>query len=91
MRRNIEWKTRRDDGTSYEVRVSNFGGKYKFQFLETGTTAWDYKRPPSIEDLEKFCEAVRRRHPRQQVSNEELARAERMLADAQRTAVEDAR
>ena len=36
MRRDLNWKTKRDDGTSYEVRVTFFGGRFKFQFREKG-------------------------------------------------------
>ena len=82
MRRDMEWKAEHDDGTHYEVRVSCFAKNYRFQFKERGATAWDYAREPSIVDLEQLCNTVRRRRQRRQASDEDLVRAERMLAIA---------
>lgn len=82
MRRDMEWKTERDDGTRYEVRVSCFAKKYRFQFKAQDSEGWDYRREPSLADLERLCETVRRRRQRRQASDEDLARAERMLARA---------
>ena len=82
MRRDMEWKAERDDGTRYEVRVSCFAKKYRFQFMEPGAVKWDYTREPSITDLERLCDTVRRRRQRRQASDEDLTRAERLLAIA---------
>lgn len=79
MRRDMEWKAERDNGTRYEVRVSCFAKNYRFQFKERGAAGWDYAREPSIADLERLCNTVRRRRQRRQASDEDLARAERML------------
>ncbi len=51
MRRDINWTTRRDDGSKYDVRVTWFSGKFKFQFKERGAARWDYDRQPSRLDL----------------------------------------
>ncbi len=79
MRRNIEWKVKREDLTSYEVRVSFFGGKFKFQFRENTTNIWDYTRSPSREDLEKLLDAIRRRYQRRQASQHEIDEAQRLI------------
>ncbi len=82
MRRDMEWKSERDDGTRYEVRVSCFAKIYRFQFKDRNAAGWDYAREPAIADLERLCETVRRRRQRRQASDEDLARAERLLAIA---------
>lgn len=78
MRRSIEWKTKRPDGTCCEVRVSFFGGKYEFQFKEDGQERWDYSREPSSEDLENLWDAVQRRYQRRQITDKELKEARRI-------------
>lgn len=79
MRRYIEWKTKREDGSFYEVRVSYFGGKYKFQFRENKADLWDYNRVPCREDLETLVSAIERRYQRQQVGPQEVKQAKRLL------------
>lgn len=79
MRRDINWKTKREDGTWYEVRVTPFGGKFRFQFREKGASAWDYQRRPSREDVEQLVDVVARRHQRQLAKDSELAEAKQLL------------
>lgn len=79
MRRDIRWRTKREDGTFYEIRVSFFGGKFKFQYLESVSEQWDYVRAPSRDDVEKLVDALRRRYQRRQVSEREVQIAEKLL------------
>jgi hypothetical protein len=79
MRRDINWKTKRDDGTSYEVRVTWFSGTFKLQFKEKGADRWDYDRKPSREDMETFYDAIYRRYQRRECTQKELDEAQRML------------
>lgn len=81
MRRDINWKTKRDDGSAYEVRVHWFSGKFKLQFREKGTDYWDYDRPPTREDLEELLDNVNRRYRRRTATLKELEEAQRMLAN----------
>ncbi len=62
MRRDINWTTKRDDGSRYDVRITWFSGRFKFQFKERGADRWDYDRLPSPEDLETFLDAIDRRY-----------------------------
>jgi hypothetical protein len=39
MRRDINWTTKRDDGSRYDVRVTWFSGTFKLQFKEKGADA----------------------------------------------------
>jgi hypothetical protein len=82
MRRDINWKTRRDDGSRYDVRVTWFSGRFKFQFREKGATGWEYDRPPSREDLETFLDAIQRRYQRREATLKELEEAQRLMAAA---------
>ncbi|MCC7518948.1 MAG: hypothetical protein IT578_07165 [Verrucomicrobiae bacterium] len=82
MRREMEWKTRREDGRRCVVRVSCFAKQYRFRFKEEDAGVWDSSREPSLADLEILCETVRRRRQRRQASDEDLARAEELLRRA---------
>jgi len=82
MRRDINWVTKRDDGSRYDVRVTWFSGSYKFQFKEKGATRWDYDRKPSPGDWETFLDAIERRYTRKQATYKELEEARRLVAEA---------
>jgi hypothetical protein len=82
MRRDINWATKRDDGSRYDVRVTWFSGSYKFQFKERGAARWDYDRKPSPEDWETFLDAIERRYTRKQATYKELEEARRLVAAA---------
>jgi hypothetical protein len=82
MRRDINWTTKRDDGSRYDVRVTWFSKKFKFQFKDKGAELWDYNRPPSREDLETFFDAIERRYHRRQATLIEFEEAQRMMAAA---------
>jgi hypothetical protein len=82
MRRDINWTTRRDDGSKYDVRVTWFSGKFKFQFKDRGAAKWDYDRPPSRDDLETFLDAIDRRYHRKQATLVEFEEAQRLVAAA---------
>ncbi|HEY8966985.1 MAG TPA: hypothetical protein VIM58_11100 [Candidatus Methylacidiphilales bacterium] len=99
MRRDLNWTTKRADGSKYEVRVVYFGKKFEFQFREkTGRTTtvgksgrkeeglnlWDHKRAPERADLEELVAIMERYHPRHRATDEELAESRRMLADFDR-------
>lgn len=81
MRRDINWKTKTEDGEEYAVRVHWFAGAFKLQFRPKGSEDWDYKRAPSREDLETLVDAIQRRHQRRQATENELQVARKMLAD----------
>ena len=82
MRRDINWVTKRDDGSRYDVRVTWFSGTFKLQFKERGADRWDYDRKPSPEDWETFLDAIERRYTRKTATYKELEEARRMVAEA---------
>jgi hypothetical protein len=82
VRRDINWTTRREDGSKYDVRVTWFSGRFKFQFREGRSAPWEYDRPPSREDLDEFLDAIERRYQRRQATFKELEEARRLHAAA---------
>jgi hypothetical protein len=80
MRRDINWTTRRDDGSRYEVRVTWFSGTFKIQFQERGSDRWEYDRKPSRDDWETFLDAIERRYQRKTATLKEYEEAKRMFA-----------
>lgn len=83
MRRDINWKTKCDDGTAYEVRVTWFSGTFKLQFRDKGTDFWVYDRKPSREDLETLLDTIERRYQRRNATLKELEVAKRLLESAE--------
>lgn len=79
MRRDINWTTKRDDGSRYDVRVTWFSGTFKLQFKERGADRWEYDRKPSAEDWETFLDAIERRYTRKTATLKELEEARRMV------------
>ncbi len=82
MRRDINWTTKREDGSRYVVRVTWFSGTFKIQFKERGEERWDYDRKPSREDWDVFLDAIERRYTRRQATFKELEEARRMVKEA---------
>jgi hypothetical protein len=82
MRRDINWKTKRDDGSRYEVRVTWFAGALKIQFREHGSEKWEYDRKPTRQDLEDLRDAIARRYQRREASLKVMEAAEKMFKEA---------
>lgn len=81
MRREIEFNMRHDNGSKYEIRVSPFGGKFKFQFKEKEDEFWNYTRKPTLDELEKFLDVIQRRYSRRRAAHEDVIEAEKLLSD----------
>jgi hypothetical protein len=81
MRRDLSWKTRREDGTRYEVRVVHFGKKFTFQFKEAGEDRWIHDRKPTRADMEEFLATLQRYYQRGRASLPELAEGKRMMEE----------
>ncbi|PTY02194.1 hypothetical protein DB346_09955 [Verrucomicrobia bacterium LW23] len=91
MARDIDWKMKRDDdGTTYDVRVVRFSGKFKFQFREHGASHWDYKREPQRPELEYFLDLIQRRYRRREATWKEVQLAEALLKALGRREAEEA-
>ncbi|HSI84306.1 MAG TPA: hypothetical protein VK970_11020 [Candidatus Methylacidiphilales bacterium] len=91
MARDIDWKMKRDeDGSTYDVRVVRFSGKFKFQFQEKGAARWEYNREPSRADLEYFLDLIQRRYRRREATWKEVQMAEALLKALGRREAEEA-
>lgn len=80
MRQEINWRTRRPDRTSYEVRVSRWSGKIKFYFKEKGAEQWDMVREPELHDWEDLLNALDRRYSRKQATDQEITFVKKQIA-----------
>ncbi len=89
MRRDINWITKREDGSRYDVRVTWFSGTFKLQFKEKGAARWDYDRKPTAEDWETFLDAIERRYARKTATYKELEEARRMVKEADLSSAEE--
>ncbi len=72
---------KREDGTIYDVRVTHFAKEFKFQFRDKGSEVWDYKRKPTLDDVQTLVDNVTRRYQRRQATHEELERVKKMLEE----------
>ncbi|MDZ4817163.1 MAG: hypothetical protein SGI71_12980 [Verrucomicrobiota bacterium] len=81
MRKEINWRTRREDGSSYEVRVHRWAGVFRFQFKEKGSALWNFDQPPTKEDWETLLDALERRLNRKQATYEEIEEVKKRLED----------
>jgi len=82
MRREIHWRTKREDDTYYDVRVGFFGKQFKFQYKEKSSEKWDYDRDPSLDDLKMLLDIIQRRFQRRQAGPKELEEAQHLLRRA---------
>jgi hypothetical protein len=81
MRRDINWHEDSGDGIGYEVRVTFFSGKFKFQFKNDGSEQWDYEREPELVDVERLVEVMERYYPRGRATYKELMIARGLLCE----------
>jgi hypothetical protein len=81
MRSQHIWTTRTEEGRKREVRVTKFGGQWKFQAKFRDQEKWTYYDVPLIEDLRELREIIFRKYQRRRASAEDFAAVEKMLRD----------
>jgi hypothetical protein len=81
MRSQHIWTSREEDGRKREVRVTKFGGDWKFQAKYRDEEAWTYYEVPPAEDLRELREIIFRKYQRRRASAEDLAVIDRMLRE----------
>jgi hypothetical protein len=75
------WTDRNQDGRKREVRVTKFGGAWRFQAKDTGDLEWtDYDRP-LLEDLLTLKEILVRKYQRRRASVEDVASIETLIQE----------
>lgn len=79
MRSQHIWKERNADGRKREVRVTKFGGIWRFQAKHTDESEWTYYERPLLEDLQTLRDVVFRKYQRRRASAEDVASIETLL------------
>ena len=81
MRSQHIWTARDEDGRKREVRVTKFGGRWKFQAKYRDEEEWTYFEVPQLEDLRELREIVFRKYQRRRASAEDVEALDKMLRD----------
>lgn len=79
MRSQHVWKEKDADGRKREVRVTKFGGQWKFQAKYLDEENWTYYERPLPEDLANARDVVFRKYQRRRASAEDVAALDKML------------
>jgi len=75
------WTDRNEDGRKREVRVTKFGGAWRFQAKAGGDLDWTYYERPLLEDLLALKEILVRKYQRRRASAEDLASIEKLFQE----------
>jgi len=81
MRSQHIWTEKDEEGRKREVRVTKFGGVWKFQAKKQGEDQWTYYDRPLLEDLREARAVVFRKYQRRRASAEDVAALEKLLRD----------
>ena len=79
MRSQHIWKEKDAEGRKREVRVTKFGGEWKFQAKYLDEDAWTYYDRPLHEDLVNARDMVFRKYQRRRASAEDVAALDQLL------------
>ena len=79
MRSQHIWKERDAEGRKREVRVTKFGGVWRFQAKYADESEWTYYERPSMDDLLSLKDIVFRKYQRRRASAEDVASIETLI------------
>jgi hypothetical protein len=82
MRSQHIWTEKDADGRKREVRVTKFGGAWKFQAKFADEEAWTYYEQPLPSDVETLKDIVWRKYQRRRASAEDVAAIDKLLRAA---------
>jgi len=80
MRSQHIWKERDAEGRKREVRVTKFGGVWRFQAKYADELEWTYYERPLLDDLQSLKDVVFRKYQRRRASAEDVASIEKLLS-----------
>ena len=80
MRSQHIWKEKDADGRKREVRVTKFGGVWRFQDKYADELDWTYYERPLLDDLRELRDVVFRTYQRRRASAEDVASIEKLLS-----------
>ena len=81
MRSQHIWNSRDEAGRKREVRVTKFGGAWRFQAKYRDEEDWTYYDSPLLEDLRELRDIIFRKYQRRRASAEDFAAVDKMLRD----------
>ena len=84
MRSQHIWTEKDDGGRKREVRVTKFGGNWKFQAKFKDDERWTYYDVPLMEDLLALKAIVFRKYQRRRASAEDVASIDKLIKDRER-------
>ena len=79
MRSQHIWTKRDEDGRKREVRVTKFGGNWRFQAKYTDELEWTYYDQPLLDDLLELKDIIFRKYQRRRASAEDVAAIDELL------------
>ena len=79
MRSQHVWKEKDADGRKREVRVTKFGGHWKFQAKYADEDRWTYYDRPLREDLVNARDLIFRKYQRRRASSEDVEAPDELL------------
>lgn len=79
MRSQHIWKEKDAEGRKREVRVTKFGGEWRFQAKFLDELEWTYYDRPLHEDMTALRDIVFRKYQRRRASAEDVAAIDQLL------------
>ena len=84
MRSQHIWTEKDADGRKREVRVTKFGGVWRFQAKQADDLHWTYYDRPLLDDLLTLKDVIFRKYQRRRASAEDLQSIEKLLREYDR-------
>ena len=81
MRSQHIWTEKDAEGRKREVRVTKFGGVWRFQAKQAGELEWTYYERPLMEDLLQLKDIIFRKYQRRRASAEDLQSVEKLVRE----------
>jgi hypothetical protein len=81
MRSQHIWTEKDADGRKREVRVTKFGGVWRFQAKQADEFDWTYYERPLMEDLLQLKDIIFRKYQRRRASAEDLQSVEKLVRE----------
>ena len=79
MRSQHIWTEKDAEGRKREVRVTKFGGIWRFQAKRADESDWTYYDRPLLDDLLALKDVIFRKYQRRRASAEDLESIEKLL------------
>lgn len=79
MRSQHIWTVRDAEGRKREVRVTKFGGVWRFQAKYADESEWTYYERPLLDDLQALKDVVFRKYQRRRASAEDVDSIRKLL------------